>query len=345
VAKSQRGIRTPSVSTPAGRRSTQPGRPGSPPRQPGAGPTRGGRRQPPPKQGWHPHPAMVAVVSAALVVVIVGAILGYKLAATGGSTKVTAAGAAPADVVAAVSHVPAADLSKVALGSPGSVFPPRPINGSQPPLTKNGKPEVLYMGAEYCPYCAATRWPLVVALSRFGTFSGLKATHSSSTDVYPNTATFSFYGSSYKSKYLSFVPVEMNKNKAVNGTYPTLQVPTKQQAGLLAKYDSPPYVPQADQDGIPFIDFANQYLLSGTLYNPQVLQGLSMGTIAGSLSLPTSAQGRAIDASANYLTATICEITHNRPASVCSSQVVAKAEAALGKSHAAGRSSKTKSTK
>ncbi len=288
---------------------------------------------------------MVAVVAGALVVVIVGAILGYKFAGSGGTTKVSAANAAPADVVAAATHLSAADLTKAGLGSPGSVFPPRPIKGGQPPLTKDGKPEVLYMGAEYCPYCAATRWPLVVALSRFGTFSGLKATHSSSTDVYPNTATFSFYGSSYRSKYLSFVPVEMNKNKAVNGNYPTLQVPTKQQSALLAKYDSPPYVPQADQDGIPFIDFANRYLLSGTLYDPQVLQGLSMGTIAGSLSLPTSPQGRAIDASANYLTATICEVTHNRPASVCSSSVVAKAEAALNKAHAAGKSSKAKSGK
>ena len=34
-------------------------------------------------------------------------------------------------------------------------------------------PEILYMGAEYCPYCAAQRWSTIIALSRFGKFSGL----------------------------------------------------------------------------------------------------------------------------------------------------------------------------
>ncbi len=36
---------------------------------------------------------------------------------------------------------------------------------------RRGKPEVLFVGAEFCPFCAAERWPLIVALSRFGHFS------------------------------------------------------------------------------------------------------------------------------------------------------------------------------
>ena len=55
------------------------------------------------------------------------------------------------------------------------------------------------MGAEYCPYCAAERWAMAVALSRFGTFSDLRLIHSSSADIYPNTPTLSFYRSSYAS--------------------------------------------------------------------------------------------------------------------------------------------------
>ncbi len=39
------------------------------------------------------------------------------------------------------------------------------------------------MGAEYCPFCAAQRWAMVNAFSRFGTFTGLTTTHSSSTDT------------------------------------------------------------------------------------------------------------------------------------------------------------------
>ena len=65
------------------------------------------------------------------------------------------------------------------------------------------------MGAEYCPYCAAERWAMAVALSRFGTFSNLRLIHSSSADIYPNTPTLSFYKSSYTSKYVQFTPVEM----------------------------------------------------------------------------------------------------------------------------------------
>jgi len=42
---------------------------------------------------------------------------------------------------------------------------------------------------------------MIIALSRFGTFSGLSTTHSSTTDEYPGTPTFTFYGSSYRSKY------------------------------------------------------------------------------------------------------------------------------------------------
>ena len=54
------------------------------------------------------------------------------------------------------------------------------------PTRAAGKPEILYIGAEYCPYCATERWPLAVALSRFGTFTGLRGIHSSATDVYPS---------------------------------------------------------------------------------------------------------------------------------------------------------------
>ena len=59
--------------------------------------------------------------------------------------------------------------------------------GASQYLTSGGKPEVLYMGGEYCPYCATERWSLILALDRFGSFSGLEYMQSSSTDIYPNT--------------------------------------------------------------------------------------------------------------------------------------------------------------
>ena len=97
------------------------------------------------------------------------------------------------------------------------------VNGT--PLTSGGKPEVLYMGAEYCPFCAAQRWAMVNALSRFGTFTGLTTTHSSSTDADPNTPTWTFYKSTYKSNYINFTSVEETTNDRMGNSTNT-SVPT-----------------------------------------------------------------------------------------------------------------------
>ena len=131
-------------------------------------------------------------------------------------------------VLAALS-VPASTLD--AVGSPSSdVLPSRTSGNAAIGRGSDGKPLVTYVGAEYCPYCAAERWAVAVALSRFGTFSGLSGTHSSSSDVYPDTQTLSFYGSSYSSAYVDFQPVEEATNQEVGGTYPTLQTPTAAQS-------------------------------------------------------------------------------------------------------------------
>src|SRR5207302_7512423 len=82
------------------------------------------------------------------------------------------------------------------------------VTSAQPLRDPTGKPQILYIGAEYCPFCAAERWSLIVALSRFGTFQHLQLTTSSASDLYPNTSTFTFYRSAYTSPYLDFQSVE-----------------------------------------------------------------------------------------------------------------------------------------
>jgi hypothetical protein len=80
-------------------------------------------------------------------------------------------------------------------------------------MTLNGKsPAMLYYGAEYCPYCAAERWAMTAALSRFGTWSNLKITASSHTDVDPETHTFSYYGATFTSPYIAFAGIERYSN-------------------------------------------------------------------------------------------------------------------------------------
>ena len=59
----------------------------------------------------------------------------------------------------------------------------------------------------------------------------------------------------------------------------------------------------------------------GTPYDPGVLDGLSWSTIATDLSNPSSPVAQAVDGTANYITAAICKMTGNQPASACTSTV------------------------
>jgi thiol-disulfide isomerase/thioredoxin len=236
-------------------------------------------------------------------------------------------GSALASVVAKTTTVPASTLNSVGSGGGAVSATPMTIKGNPAALTSGGKPEMLYMGAEYCPYCAAERWSMIVALSRFGTFSGLATVHSGikngagEAEPYPSTPTWTFVNANYTSKYLTFTPVEMQTNipDPSNGSYTNLQTPTAAQDALINKYDVAPYT--SETGAIPFIDFGNKYLIIGASYNPGVLSGLSWSTIATDLHNPSSPVAQAVNGTANYITAAICKMTGNQPASACTSVV------------------------
>ena len=242
-------------------------------------------------------------------------------------TPATPGGAGSARVIRAVTTVPVSALDEVGAGQ--GINPPAAIAAGAPPVTSGGKPEVLYIGAEYCPYCAAQRWPLVVALSRFGTFSGLGLSTSSATDVFPSTRTLSFYGSTYTSDVIAFTGVETNTNQlSPSGTgYEPLETLTPEQEQLLQTYDGPPYTSPAGS--IPFTLIGNRFGISGSSYHPDVLQGKSWQQIADALSDPTSQVAKQVLATANMLTAAICQLTDGQPSNVCTSPGVTSAEATL----------------
>ena len=178
---------------------------------------------------------------------------------------------------------------------------------------------MLYIGAEYCPYCAAERWAMVVALSRFGTLSGLGLTHSAAVDgagqaePYPNTATWTFAHTTFASQFLTFTPVETYTNvpDPATGFYKPLQTPTAEQQALLTKYDS------ANGGAIPFIDYGNKFLTVGASYDPGVLAGLTWNQIAADLHNSGSPVAAGVLGTANYITAAICGLTNDQPASAC----------------------------
>ena len=257
----------------------------------------------------------VGTVVLVLVVLVVARIAG------GGPAPVPQLSADPTDTQAltAVTSVPETVLDQVGVGRVDSL--PTPLSG-EAALTADGKPLVVYVGAEYCPFCAAQRWGMVVALSRFGSFTNLGTTHSSSSDVYPNTATLSFHGSSYSSEFLSFQGVETQSNVRQGNGYAALDALTAQQSALLQKYNAAPYVPAASAGAIPFIDFGNRFLTSGASISPQLLAGMSASDIATALADPTSPVAQAVDGSANAFTAALCVLTNGQPSQVCASPAV-----------------------
>jgi hypothetical protein len=228
-------------------------------------------------------------------------------------------GSALTAVVDKVTSVPASTLN--AVGDGGGLVTAKPTTISGSALTKNGKPEMLYLGAEYCPYCAAERWAMIVALSRFGTFHGLATVHSAvkngagESEPDPDTRTWTFVHATYSSPYLTFTPVELQTNipDPSTGGYTTLQTPTPAEQTLFTHYDT--------NQGVPFIDFGNKYIILGPSYDPGVLAGLSWSQIATDLSNPNSPVAQAVDGTANYITAAICKMTGNQPASACTPTV------------------------
>jgi len=276
--------------------------------------------------------ALITAGSVIVVVAIVVAFIVIKASGNNGSSASGSGGvtgtALPASVGKDITSVPASTLNAVGVGSvpsymtsaEGGAPPISPISGGGS-LTSGGKPEMLYIGAEFCPYCGAERWAIAQALSRFGTFTTqLRGIHSSSTDVDPSTPTLTFYKSSYSSKYLTFTPVE-NENESQG----PLQATTSAQEALWKKYDTG----SDGSTGYPFIDFGNKYVLKLPNYDPGVLAKMTWAQVATAMHNPSSAVAQGADGSANLITAAICKMTNGQPGNVCTAAGVVKASGSL----------------
>jgi Domain of unknown function (DUF929) len=261
-------------------------------------------------------PSVVTSVSVGIVAIVL--IIIVVLNQTGGN--VNTGTPISAVVASAIEHPSASVIQTVGSGkqSGGMVRLP----GNTILKDASGKPMVVYLGAEYCPFCAAERWSMVYWLSQFGTFKNLTEIKSSSSDVYPNTNTVTFYKSTYTSSTIDFSFAEtqdVNRN--------TLMTPTQQAASLFVKYDTPPYTTQAQ--GFPFIDIGGLYVLYSTSYSPNLLANLTWDQIAAKLKNPADPVTQAIVGNANIMTAATCIATQDIPASVCSSSTIQAIEPSL----------------
>lgn len=254
------------------------------------------RRHPKQRSIWRgPAPIVVAL---ALVALVIAGFYVYSQQ----QRQATPSGADADAIVAAVTSVPRTTLDAI---GPGALANPLHATGAADVLKgPAGRPVVVYVGAEYCPFCASERWSLVVALSRFGTFRGLGLTTSSSTDVYPNTPTFTFTGSTYTSDAIELAAVETQDREQR-----PIATPTALESQSLQRYDA--------QGSIPYLSIADRAYQVGSGYPPDVLAGKTWQQIADALKDQNSSIGRAILGNANYITAAICDATAQTPASVC----------------------------
>jgi hypothetical protein len=279
----------------------------------------------------------IVIVIAAVFVVI--AVIPHSKTPVSSSNGI-ASGQAPAvasltQMVDPVTSIPLAVYNSVGVyGAPL----PQTVTKGQTELKSGDLPRVIYVGAEYCPYCAMARWSMVAALSRFGTFADLKMTSSANDDG--DIPTFSFLRSTYTSPYVAFTPYE-----SLDRDQNPLQTVPNDVNDLYVKYDgnestevaAAPFNPSGV--GIPFLDFANASVSSGDpgFLDPvfDALEGggpasttaAAAAIIASSMHDPSSAEASAIGAKylialANYYTGDICSIDGGKPASVCNSKGV-----------------------
>jgi hypothetical protein len=262
-----------------------------------------------------------AVVAAVVIVAAALIVAGLNREPSKSVTSRTAS----ASVVKDLTSIPTTTFDEVGVGTATN----HPHRITAPALTAEGKPRVLYVGAEYCPYCAAQRWGLTAALARFGSFSNLGQTASSADDLYPNTPTLSFHGAAYRSNYLSFTGVETTSNKRQGDSYAPLDRLSAADQGIVEKYNAPPYV-RGQGGAIPFIDLGGAFVSSGASLDPQLLAGKTHGQIAAALADPDNPIAQAIDGTANVYAAAMCELTGSKPARVCASTGVRAASKVLG---------------
>jgi hypothetical protein len=240
---------------------------------------------------------------------------------------------APSSLVSTMTSVPASVYDTVGVSSPATpVQAPQPTGSGTTPLwlAAGGaapKPVVFFYGAEFAPYAAVQRWPLILALSRFGTFNQLGLMQSSASTAFADLSTFTFWNASstpsYTSKYLNFESVERYSSlNPTGGRYLSLQRPDAKQAAAIATYGQ-------TADTFALTDVANRYILNGASFAPGVLAGLSQSQIAGDLSLPASPLTQAIVTAANEITAAICAVDNDKPSAVCDSHAVVVADQEL----------------
>ncbi|MDV3223119.1 DUF929 family protein [Intrasporangium sp.] len=250
----------------------------------------------------------------AVVVVIIAVAVGVVIANNNdGETP----GASDTAFIPKLTSIPAAAFDAAGAPTQANAVPQRVQGGEV--LQEDGKPRMIYVGAEFCPYCASERWAMVAALSRFGTFEGLAPTRSATNDG--NIPTVTFTGSTYTSDYLSFGAWE-TRDREFNELQ---KLPADVDA--LFKQHNP-------EGGIPWTFYGTHELPGSGIPLEPLLEHTGddgWNEIVTQMQTGTSEVGQSINAGANMISAQVCELTGGQPADVCTSPGVTAAAALVQK--------------
>ncbi|MGH2448152.1 MAG: DUF929 family protein [Chloroflexota bacterium] len=167
------------------------------------------------------------------------------------------------------------------------------------------KPELLFIGAQYCPFCAAERWAIVKSLDQFGHWSGLtSSTNTQGESGFGLIPTFDLLHANYSSKYVGF-----DSKDVEDRDFKPLQKLSPAETEVFNRYDS--------SGGIPLV-VAGGYSMTGAGYSPGVIDGKSFKAVQSSLQSGSHTSYVAdINSESNMITALLCHAGRNRPAAVC----------------------------
>jgi thiol-disulfide isomerase/thioredoxin len=168
------------------------------------------------------------------------------------------------------------------------------VEVSKEPAKLEGKLQVFFMGAEYCPYCAAERWAVVRALQKFGQWNGLKQTMSAArAEPFLNLPTYDFTEVTYTSSQVEFVARELK-----NREFKPLQKLTKTEEKLVRKYN-------AGME-IPFLLVGGRFMQIGAGFSPKIFIGHTFRQTETELKKVESEIRKTIDAEGNIIAALLC---------------------------------------
>jgi len=168
------------------------------------------------------------------------------------------------------------------------------VEVSKDAIKRDGKLFVFFMGAEYCPYCAAERWAIVRALQKFGQWSGLNQTMSAARDEqFLNLPTYDFTEATYTSTHIEFVSRETKDRE-----FKPLQKLLKTEEKLLHKYN-----PKKE---IPFILIGGRFMQIGSGFTPKIFIGHTFRQTETELKKSESEIRKTIDEEASCIAALLC---------------------------------------